>query len=185
MKMICLDLEGVLVPEIWIALAEAAAPGAGGLVFLPYLAGERAPVWDPSARAVFRGFSLSSDRACFARAVLEGICFAIRDVISVMEESGARVGELRVSGSAAESGILNQLKADISGRETVVPAQKEAELLGLAIIGSLALGKYASAAEAASALVRVESRREPDAQNAALYGELFQEYRETYRRLKG
>ena len=169
----------------FFSLAAAAAPGAGGLVFLPYLAGERAPIWDSAARGVFRGLSLSTDRAGLARSVLEGVCFAIRDVIAVMEESGARVGELRVSGAAAENGLLNQIKADITGKEILIPAHKEAELLGLAIIGACALGKYASLAEAAAALVHVESRREPDPRNTVLYDELFSEYRETYRRLKG
>ncbi|GHV95928.1 xylulokinase [Spirochaetia bacterium] len=164
------------------ALAETAEAGAGGLVFLPYLAGERAPVWDPAARGVLRGLGLSSGRAEFARSVLEGICFAIRDVITVMEETGAAVGELRIAGRAGadENGIFNQIKADITGKEVLVMAQKEAELAGLAIIGACALGSYASFAEAAAALVRVEKRLEPDAKKAALYEGLFQKYRETY-----
>ena len=179
------DLLGLADFGEFFALAASAAPGSGGLVFLPYLAGERAPIWDPAARGVLRGLSLSSDRASFARSVLEGICFAIRDVIAVMEESGAMVGEIRVSGGAAESGVLNRIKADITGKEILIPAQKEAELLGLAITGACALGKYTSFGEAAAALARVESHLCPDAENAALYGELFQKYRETYRRLKG
>jgi xylulokinase len=177
------DFLGLASFEAFYSLAEAAKPGAGGLVFLPYLAGERAPIWDPNARGVLRGLSLSAGRAEFARSLLEGVCFAIRDVIEVMEAAGARVGELRIAGSAAESGILNRIKADVTGKEVLIPAHKEAELLGLAIIGARALGKYASFAEAASALVRVESRRQPETKNAALYGELFGQYRETYRAL--
>jgi xylulokinase len=177
------DILGLAGIGEFFALAEKAPPGSGGLVFLPYLAGERAPIWDPAARGVLRGLSLASDRACFARAVLEGICFAVRDVISVMEEAGAAVRELRVSGGAAGSVFLNRLKADITGRDTLVPAQKEAELLGLAITGACVLGRYASAGEAVSALVRVERRWEPDRKNAALYDELFRKYRETYWRL--
>ena len=167
----------------FFTLAENAGTGADPLLFLPYLAGERAPVWNPSARAVLRGMGLSSGRAEFARAVLEGICYAIRDVISVMEEAGAAAGELRVSGSVAESAILNQIKADITGKEVLVPAQKEAELLGLAIIGSCALGKYASYAEAASVLVRIESRFQPNEKKLNWYSRNFDEYRQTYRKL--
>jgi xylulokinase len=178
------DLLGLADYDELYALAAAAGAGAGGLVFLPYLAGERSPVWDPSARGVLRGLGLSSGRAEFARSVLEGICFAVRDVITVMEESGANVRELRVTGGAAESGVLNQIKADITGKELFVPVQKEAELLGLAIIGATALGEYSSFAEAASALVRIEGRFSPDEKNSALYGRLFQEYRETYRALR-
>jgi sugar (pentulose or hexulose) kinase len=95
-----------------------------------------------------------------------------------MEESGAQVGELRVSGSAAENGILNQIKADISGREVLSPVQKDAELLGLAVIGACALGKYASFAEAASVLVQIQGHWLPDGKKAPLYEGLFTQYRE-------
>jgi xylulokinase len=165
------------------ALAEAADSGAGGLVFLPYLAGERAPIWDTSARGVLRGLSLASGPKEFARAVVEGICFAIRDVVAVMEEAGAGLGELRIAGSAAESGFLNQLKADITGKEVLAPVHKEAELLGLAIIGACALGEYGNFAEAAAALVRIEGQWQSDKNKANLYAELFGQYRATYRRL--
>jgi xylulokinase len=178
------DLLGLPDYGAFFALAETAGPGAGGLIFLPYLAGERAPIWDPDARGVLRGLSLSTDRACAARAVLEGICFAIRDVLEVMEEAGAKTGELRVAGGGAESGLLNRIKADITGKETLIPQYREAELLGLAIIGVCALGKYSSYAEAASALVRIETRCQPESQNTALYGEIFQRYRETRDTLK-
>jgi xylulokinase len=146
-------------------------------VFLPYLAGERAPVWNPSVRGALFGLGLSSGRAEFARSIIEGVCLAIRDVITVMEETGAAVGELRVSGTATESGILNQIKADVTGKEVLTLSCPEAELLGLAIIGASALGKYGSFAEAASALVKIESRRRPDEKKAALYDRIFEEYR--------
>ena len=145
---------------------------------MPYLAGERAPIWNPAARGILRGLSLSTGRPEFARSVLEGICFAIRDVIEVMEESGAVIDELRVAGAAAASGVLNQIKADISGKPVCVPRQKEAELLGLAIIGACALGKYASFAEATAAFVAIERIWQPDRNNAALYEELFAQYRQ-------
>jgi xylulokinase len=161
----------------FLALAETAQPGAGGMVFLPYLAGERAPVWNPAARGNLRGLSLSTGRAEFARAVLEGICFAIRDIIMVMEEAGATVGELRIAGTVSGSDILNQIKADITQKQVLVPQQKEAELLGLAIIGSCTLGKFASFSEAANALVRIEKTFQPDSTNIVLYDNLFEEYR--------
>jgi len=169
-------LLGLNTCDDFIALAENAGAGSGGLVFLPYLAGERAPVWDPSARGVLRGLGLSIGRREFARSVLEGINFAIRDIIAIMEEAGAVTSELRVAGAASGSAILNQIKADITGKQVLVPRQKEAELLGLAIIGSCALGKYASFAEAAAALVHIESECLPNTKNAALYGDLFGEY---------
>ena len=162
----------------FFALAQSARAGSGGAVFLPCLAGERAPVWNPLARGAFRGLSLSTGRAEIARAVLEGINFAIRDIVCIMEEAGAAVDELRVAGAAAGNGFLNQIKADITGKPVAVPEQKEAELLGLAAIGSRALGRSASLAEAAGAFARIGKTFLPSPESAALYGGLFGAYRE-------
>jgi len=171
------DLLGIPTPDDFCALAQTAQPGSGGLVFVPYLAGERAPIWNPSARATLQGITLSTGRAEFARSVLEGICFTIRDVISIMEESGAVVDELRIAGAMSGNDILNQIKADITQKRVLVTQHKEAEQLGLAIIGSCTLGKFASFAEAAAGLVRIEKTFQPDGRNVALYDGLFGEYR--------
>jgi xylulokinase len=182
-------------------LAASAGAGAGGLVFLPYLAGERAPIWDPKARGVFLGLSLSSGKAELARAVAEGVCFALRDTVETLEECGAAVEDLRVTGGPAESGFLNQIKADVSGRPVLVsgPVYREAargvpvasqaghfpaELLGLAVIGAASLGNYGSFAEASRAMTRVEQSFYPDTAQKARYDELFGIYRGLYRSLK-
>jgi xylulokinase len=178
-----LGIEGRSFDEFY-RLAAAARPGSGGLVFLPYLAGERAPLWDPAARGVLRGLSLSTGRKELARAVIEGAAFAIRDVISVMEECGCSPGELRVTGGPSESGVFNQVKADVCGRPFLLPVQKEAELLGLAIIGAAALKAYGDLGEAAEALVKIRKAFYPRKEYGALYGEMFESYRQTYRRLK-
>ena len=174
------DLLGVNSFEDFIALAEGSKPGSGSLVFLPYLAGERAPVWNPSVRARFSGVSLSTGRSEFARSILEGAGFAIRDVLSVMAESGAsgstKAKQLHVTGGLAGCCLLNQIKADITGLEIIEGVHKDAELLGLAIIGACSLGKYASYKEASGVLCRIERRYEPDAKNKELYDELFTEY---------
>jgi len=172
------DLLGLKTYDDFFALAQSAQAGSGGLVFVPYLAGERAPVWNPAARGILRGLSLSSGRPEFARSVLEGIGFAIRDIIEVMGESGAIVNELRIAGSPSSNAILNQIKADITQKQVLVPRQPEAELLGLAIIGACTLGKFTSFSEAASSLVQIEKTYQPDAKTAPLYNDLFSEYRE-------
>jgi xylulokinase len=165
-------------------LAAKAPPGAGGLVFLPYLAGERAPHWNSRARGVFQGLSLATGRAELARAVAEGVCFAIRDVIAVMEECGAPVEELRLTGGPAENPFLNQMKADITGRPALLPVRRDAELLGLAAIGATALGNYSSFGEASAALVRIERVFSPGKESAGLYKDRFEMYRELYRALE-
>jgi xylulokinase len=165
-------------------LAAEAPPGAGGLIFLPYLAGERAPIWDPKAKGVFIGLGLDTGRTELARSTAEGISFAIRDVITVMEEAGAPVRNLRLSGGPAASGFLNQLKADVSGRQVLEPAVRDAELLGNLCTGAAALGKYGSAGEAAAALVKTDRAFYPDEKKRLRYDELFAGYRNLYRSLQ-
>jgi xylulokinase len=168
----------------FFALAAEAPPGAGGLIFLPYLAGERTPLWDPKAKGVFMGLDLDSGRAELARSTAEGICFAIRDVITVIEEAGAPVRKLRLTGGPAASAFLNQLRADVSGREVLVPAVRDAELLGNVCTGAAALGKYGSAGEAAAVLVKTARTYHPDMKKTGLYENIFTQYRELYVSLK-
>jgi xylulokinase len=165
-------------------LMSQAEPGAGGLLFLPYLSGERSPIWDPNARGVFSGLSLSTGKAEMLRAVAEGVCTAVHDVIDVMEELDGTVEELIVTGGPSESGFLNQLKADVTGRVVLVPEIADAELVGSMVIGRTSLGDYRSYSEAAKDLVRMGSRFEPDMTKRNLYNDLFQRYRSTYRNLK-
>jgi xylulokinase len=177
----CLNLLGLSNFEDFMLLAEKSIPGSGGLVFLPYLAGERAPIWNSSARGIWHGIGLNSVRSDFANSVLEGIGFAIRDVITVMEETGAQLDKLHVTGGLAGCRQLNQIKADITGREILTGEYNDAELLGLAIIGACSLGKFNSFGEAASVMVRIKRCFEPDRQNSVLYGEFFEKYKETQR----
>ncbi|MDR0449766.1 MAG: hypothetical protein LBH26_00700 [Treponema sp.] len=168
----------------FLSLAESARPGGGGLLFLPYLAGERAPLWDPRARGSFLGLNLSTGPAELARAVAEGTCFALRDVIAVMEES-VPLRNLRVTGRPGESAFLNQLKADITGKEILVPSSlRDAELAGAAALGATALGLYPAPEQAVAALVKPGKICRPDPGKAPLYEGLFAEYRAAYRSLK-
>jgi xylulokinase len=171
------NLLGVNNFDDFISLVKESESGSGGLIFHPYLAGERAPVWVPSANALWSGINLSTGRNEFANSILEGIGFAIKDVISVMEDTGVKVNQLHATGKLAGCFHLNQIKADITGVEVIEGAHKEAELLGLAIIGGCFLGKFSSYAEASSALYRLERRFEPNRSNTALYNQLFCEYK--------
>jgi len=177
------NLLGLSDIEDFYTLAHNSAPGSGGLVFLPYLTGERAPIWDPSVRGVWHGIGLYSGRSEFANSILEGIGFAIRDVITVMEESGERAAELRVTGGMADNSFLNQIKADITGKKILQPLQKDTELIGLAVIGACYLGKFSSFAEASCEMVHIEKTYEPNLKNATLYDELFGEYKKAGEKL--
>jgi len=159
-------------------------PGSRSLLFLPYLAGERAPLWDPYARGTFIGLTANHGRKEMTRAVVEAVGFAIRDVIGVMEENGLEIGELRVTGGQSKSPLWNQIKADITQRKILVPDVQDSELLGDACIGLFALGNYKSLAEASESLVRIGKSYAPNPELRELYDRLFQLYRASYRGLK-
>lgn len=158
--------------------------GAGRLLFLPYLSGERAPLWDPTARGAFVGLGLHHGSAEMARAVVESGAFAMRDVIETMESLGGHVRELRVTGNPGRNAVWNQIKADVTGRPLLVPRFAHAELLGDLCVGLTALGEYRSFAEAAERLVVFDRIHEPDTGTRGIYKELFGLYRESYRSLK-
>jgi len=162
--------------DLYGKMAEA-EPGCGGVVFLPYLTGERAPIWDPDARAVFSGLNLGTGKSELLRSVAEGTCFAIRDVITVMEDLGSEIAQLRITGGPSESDFMNQLKADITGKEVLIPAMQDAELMGCLIIALKALGIYASYKEASSAVVKTKQIFKPEPKQQKLYDELFATYR--------
>jgi xylulokinase len=170
--------------EGFLEEARQAASGSDRLLFLPYLCGERAPIWDSSARGVFLGLSLGHGRREMARAVLEGTAFAMRDVIEVMESRGAAVTELRITGTPARSAVWNQIKADITGKPLSVPEVEEAELMGGACLGLRALGRFSRLDEAAESLVRLKKTYAPDPEAAGLYGKMFEIYRGAYAALK-
>jgi xylulokinase len=158
----CRDILGLASYDDFFALAADSQVLSGGYVFSPYLS-------KPDIENVLRGLCHSARPEDIANSVLEGIGFAIRDIIAIMENGETGVNELRVTGGQAGRSRLNQIKADITGKVVLEPACKDAELLGLAIIGSCALGKFSSFKEASQALVCIEKQYEPNLKNTALY----------------
>ncbi|HOV94219.1 MAG TPA: FGGY-family carbohydrate kinase [Spirochaetales bacterium] len=184
--------------EALFAQAARAAAGADKLLFLPYLAGERAPIWNPDARGVFFGLTLRHGHAEMARAVLESTAFAMRDVIDVMESLGAKVSDLRVTGRSSRNPVWNQIKADITGKPVLAPRFSDAELLGdLSIAlysleggGSVESGgptddgvDVNSLVDLTARIARIERIFEPDSTKTKLYDDLFGVYRQTYKAL--
>ncbi len=163
----------------------AAVPaGANRLLFLPYLAGERAPLWDPSARGSFIGLNLNHGLADMTRAVVESVAFAIRDVIEVMGENGLAVSDLRIIGTPSKSAIWNQIRADVTGRRILVPVLQDADLSGDLCLGLFGLGEYPTIAAASEAVVRIGAIFEPRPEMTTIYDELFPLYRQSYRGLR-
>ncbi|UCF09403.1 MAG: hypothetical protein JSW65_04885, partial [Candidatus Bipolaricaulota bacterium] len=163
---------------------EAVPAGSNKLVFLPYLAGERAPIWDPNARGAFVGLTMRHGRREMTRAVVESVGFAIRDIITVMEEVGLHVDDVRITGGQARSEAWIQIKADITGKRFLLPVMKDAELAGDLCIALYGLGRFASLAEAAENAVQIERVFEPSKGNRQVYDDLFAVYRDSYAGLK-
>ena len=156
--------------------AAATTPGAEGLVFLPYLAGERSPLWDPDARGAFVGLTVRHGRAHMARAILEAAALAIRHVAAPILAAGVTVNEMRLCGGPARSVAWNRIKADVTGFTVAVPHVLETAVVGSAILAATAIGTYPDTRAAIAAMTRVDERLEPDPNLRGLYDSLFATY---------
>jgi xylulokinase len=129
-------------------------PGALDLTFLPYLQGERTPHRDADARGAFVGLSLAHTRAHMTRAVLEGICFGLRDSLAIIESLGIDVPEVMITGGGANAPFVRQLQADVYGKPVVPVDQPEGPALGAALLAAVGAGAFASVADAAKTIRR-------------------------------
>ena len=164
-------------------LASGVVPGCEGLIFHPYLLGERAPHWDPKLRGDFIGLTLGHNRAHFARACYEGIAFALNDVLlSAKQLSGASFGDMRLLGGGARSATWRQIIADVTGLTVKVPQNGDASF-GAALVAAVGAGIFASPGEAVARCVRIESETVPDPDRHAFYGEVFTLYDQARRGL--
>lgn len=163
--------------------AGEASLGAGGVIFLPYLLGERAPLWDPNARGVFFGLERMHTRKEMTRAVFESTGFIDLDMIAAIEEAGIKIDSIRISGGLARLPLVSQLKADITGREVQVLSDFETTATGAAMMALYGQGIYGTLQEAAERFAMVRMIIRPDRKNHEKYRELYQLYKETYRTL--
>jgi xylulokinase len=159
--------------------------GADGLLFLPYLRGERAPVWDNQARGAFVGLTDRHTRAHCARAVYEGIAFAVRDILERSQVAASlRAETLRASGGASRSALWNQIKADVTGLPVQQMAVSDAACLGAAMLAAIGVQAHGDLAAAAAAMVRPTTVFVPGPGAVARYNELFAVWRELYPALR-
>ena len=164
--------------------AETVPPGSDRLIFLPYLAGERAPIWDPLARGAFFGLSLRHGRAHLTRAILEAVAYTLCHLIEQIEAAGGEVREIRACGGQAYSDLWCSIKADATGRRVVVPEVTDAPALGAAIIAGVGVHAFEDFATGTERMVRVRQVFEPDAGRHAHYQALYGIYRDLYRPLR-
>ena len=166
-----------------IAEADGVRPGSEGLIFLPYLLGERAPVWDTEAKGIFFGVRSIHDQRCFMRSVLEGVSFSLRQIGESLEETIGPIRHIRASGGFTRSPFWLQMIADIFDREVVVSSGADASAVGAAMLGWIKLGVFGGPGEAV-AMVRTEAVFEPDAARHAVYQSNYRIFTQLYGRFR-
>ena len=170
--------------EELIAAAAEWEPGAEGLTFLPYLAGERTPHADPDARGSFTGLSLRHDRGALVRAVLEGVAYGLRDSLDLLRELGVAPERARVSGGGARSELWLRIVASALELPLERPVVEEGAAYGAALLGGVAGGVWPDVGAAVEACVRVRGEVEPDPDWAAAYAEGRARFRALYPALR-
>ena len=166
-------------------IASQVPPGSDGLLFLPYMAGERSPIWNPDAKGVYYGLDFSKTRGHLVRAALEGTAYALRHNLEHAAQYGAVPTELRAVGGASASSVWMQIKADITGMPIRAVTSANATAIGCLMLAGVGSGVIGSFDEACRRFVSLQSHYLPDDQNRETYTHGFAQYKELYAHLKG
>ncbi len=158
--------------------------GANGLIFLPYLLGERTPIWNDDARGVFFGLERMHTRKDMTRAIFESTGFIDMDMKAAIEDTGIKVKRLRFSGGLARLNLIAQIKADILGIDVLVLSEFETTSTGAAMLALIGLGHFQNMREAADDFVKVRMIIKPDMDNHRKYMHIYHLYKSTYEVLK-
>jgi xylulokinase len=173
------DTTGVGYDELVEAASEI-EPGAEGLIFLPYLSGERTPHLDPRARGAFFGLTARHGVPHMTRAVMEGVVFSLRDSLEIMRQLGLPVEQVRATGGGARSALWIELQADVYGVPIHRTTADEGPAHGAALLSGVAAGVYSDVDEACSTVRLREEVTEPDPQRARIYEEHYEVYLSLY-----
>jgi len=158
--------------------------GRNNVFYLPYLMGERSPINDTDARAMFIGMSMDTTRADFVQAVLEGVAFAIRDSVEVARSLGIEIPSSKICGGGAKSPLWKKIMANVLGVKLESPACEQGPGMGGAMLAMVACGEYETVQAAVDAIVKTASVLEPDAELTALYEAQYQKFRTIYPAVK-
>ena len=178
------ELGGDLSFDELTALASEVSPGSDGVVFLPYMAGERSPIWNPDAKGVYYGLGFDKTKGHMIRAALEGVAFSLEHNLRTAAETGVEVGELVAMGGASNSVLWTQIKADVTGKTIKVPTSDTATTLGAAILAGVGVGVYKSFEEAVQETIVVTRVQKPNMENHEIYQECMKLYLQLYEDLK-
>ncbi len=165
-------------------LAEKVPPGSDGVLYLPYMAGERSPIWDPDAKAVFYGISFDKTKGHLVRAVMEGVAYSLEHNLRVAAETGVEVKELIAMGGASNSVLWTQIKADVTGKTIKVPTSDTATTLGAAMLAGAGVGIYEDFDQAVEQTIVITRTQEPNRRVAKIYRHAMEGYLQLYENLK-
>lgn len=173
--------------DVYDLLAEEAAvipPGSEGLLFLPYLSGERTPHANPDARGCFIGLTLAHGRGHMVRAIMEGVTYALRDSLTIIRGLGVPVRQIRASGGGSRSALWRQIQASVFGQKVATFNAEEGAAYGVALLAAVGAGAFKNIQEACSATIRVVDQTPSQRRAMAYYDRGFAEYQQLYRSLK-
>lgn len=159
--------------------AAASPAGANGVMFHPYLQGERSPYWDAELRGSFTGLSIASTRGDFIRALLEGVAFSLLDCYGLIEEMGLPVKRIFLIGGGARSALWSGIVCDVFNLPVAVPSPGDASF-GAALLAGTGIGLFSDSRDAVKRCLRIDRELRPDPERAAQYAELFRTYREIH-----
>jgi xylulokinase len=158
--------------------------GSNGLLWAPYLMGERTPHLDPNARAALIGLTASHTRAHVIRAIMEGVAFSLRDSFEIFNEMHVPVEDIRLGGGGARSALWRQIQADIYGRAVATVEAEEGAAYGVAMLAGVGISVWNCVDSACAAVVRTRDRIEPDPDSKELMSQQYKSFRAIYPALR-
>lgn len=164
---------------------ETVPAGAGGILYLPYLMGERTPHLNPDARGVFFGLSAAHTKKELLRAVMEGVSYSLLDCMEILRETGILVDEVRASGGGGKSKLWRQMQTDMFGCAVRTVNSSEGGALGAAILAGVGVGIWPSVEVACSKIIKVQNEQPPNEINIKIYSEKYKLYKQLYHNIKG
>jgi len=170
--------------ELLTADAAKAPAGCEGLFWLPYLTGERTPHCDPLARACWIGINPRTSFPELARSVMEGATFAMTDALTLLQQRGLNIRQVRLSGGGARSDFWRQMQADIYATQCATINSAEGPAFGAAILAAVGAGEYKDVPEACRKIVKVTRTIRPAVKSSRLYAKYYDQYRKLYPALK-
>ena len=165
-------------------LAKEVPAGSDGLVFLPYMAGERSPIWDSNAKGVYYGLDFQKSKGHLIRAAMEGVAYSLHHNLEVAKEIGVKVEVLRAMGGSANSHLWTQIKSDVTGLPIIVAASDTATTLGAAILAGVGVGMYESFEEAVNLTVKHQREHTANLEHSDVHNKNYATYLKLYDNLK-